>query len=180
MPAFQKREELRLYVFRLRQCILIVGDAVGHIGDGQMYTLMGGVTVQWDIGSAARAAANRADANLARLEAERTELDRELQGAAISAAKALVRARKRVELSQVAVDVAAEILRSVIDRARAQSGDRRFLFAGPRDELTVEADAVLFDLVLGGLLWPFLRKHWLHHAARALAEAWRKKWEERT
>ena len=25
---------------------------------------------------------------------------------------------------------------------------------------------VLFDLVLGGLLWPFLRKHWLHHAAR--------------
>ena len=52
---------------------------------------------------------------------------------------------------------AAEILRSVIDRARAQSGDRRFLFAGPRDELTVEADAVLFDLVLTNVVQNAMR-----------------------
>jgi len=25
---------------------------------------------------------------------------------------------------------------------------------------------ILFDLLLGGLLWPFLRKHWKHHVRR--------------
>ncbi len=25
---------------------------------------------------------------------------------------------------------------------------------------------VIFDLILGGLLWPFVRKHWNHHIAR--------------
>lgn len=25
---------------------------------------------------------------------------------------------------------------------------------------------ILFDLVLGGLLWPLIKKHWNHHIAR--------------
>ena len=25
---------------------------------------------------------------------------------------------------------------------------------------------ILFDLVIGGLAWPFVKKHWKHHAER--------------
>ena len=65
---------------------------------------------------------------------------------------------------------AAEILRSVIERARGQSrapsggryggeaqAQRRFLFSGPREELIVEADAALFDLVLTNVIQNAMR-----------------------
>jgi hypothetical protein len=25
---------------------------------------------------------------------------------------------------------------------------------------------ILFDMIIGGLAWPFLKKHWKHHAER--------------
>lgn len=31
---------------------------------------------------------------------------------------------------------------------------------------------VLFDGLLVGIFWPFVRKHWQHHLARDRAEAW--------
>lgn len=37
---------------------------------------------------------------------------------------------------------------------------------------------VLFDLVLGGLLWPFLRKHWLHHVHRDEIDFQRERWRK--
>ena len=32
---------------------------------------------------------------------------------------------------------------------------------------------VLFDLLLGGLFGPFIRKHWKHHIDRDQRDAWR-------
>lgn len=29
---------------------------------------------------------------------------------------------------------------------------------------------ILFDLVLSGLLWPFVKKHWKHHVERDVKE----------
>jgi outer membrane protein TolC len=91
---------------------LAVGNAFGNIDTGQVYSVMGGVTMQWDLGGAAKAAAASARDSRARAEADRAELEHEVEGAARSAVRQLDHAHQRIELGHVAVDAASEALRA--------------------------------------------------------------------
>lgn len=140
-----------------------IGDAVGHIGNGQMYSVTGGVTVQFDVGGSARAASARAAAHRTRLDAERADLDHELQASAMTATHALVRARERVELSQVAVDAAQETLRAEIVAFQSGRSTNTLVFQRQDDVAqarlrlararvdAVEAD-IIIDFLTGALL----------------------------
>jgi outer membrane protein TolC len=128
-----------------------------------MYSVMGGLTVQWDIGGGASAAAGAAHVHRARLEAERADLDRQLEAAAMSASRQLARARERAQLSVSAVDVAREALRAEIVAFQAGRSTTQSVFQR-QDDLSqaklrlararidaIEAD-VLVDYLTGGLL----------------------------
>jgi len=90
------------------------GHAIGRIGEAQMYTLSAALTLQWDIGSSARSAEAAAHVHRVRLDAERAELEHQLVAAAIAAVRQLDVAKQRIELSQIAVDVAADALHSEV------------------------------------------------------------------
>ena len=140
-----------------------IGDAIGHIGTGQMYSVTGGVTVQFDVGGSARGAAARAAAHRTRLDAERADLDHELQASAMTATHQLLRARERVELSQVAVDAAQETLRAEIVAFQSGRSTNTLVFQRQDDVAqaklrlgrarvdAVEAD-VIIDFLTGALL----------------------------
>nr|HEX4318793.1 TolC family protein [Kofleriaceae bacterium] len=140
-----------------------LGTAFDRVGSGQMYSVMGGLTVQWDIGGGASAAAGAAHVHRARLEAERADLDRQLEAAAMSASRQLARARERAQLSVSAVDVAREALRAEIVAFQAGRSTTQSVFQR-QDDLSqaklrlararidaIEAD-VLVDYLTGGLL----------------------------
>ena len=140
-----------------------LGEAFGNISQGAMYTVVGGVSFQWDIGGSAKAAAAAARVHRVRLDAERADLDHQLESAAISATQTLGRAKKRVELSQVAVDVAADALKSELAAFSAGRSTNVLVFQRQDDVAqaklrlararvdAIEAD-VQIDYLTGGLL----------------------------
>lgn len=143
-----------------------LGDASSRIGSGEMYSVMGGLTVQWDIGGGAHAAATATHVHRARLEAERADLDAQIEASARSAARTLARARQRAKLSVAAVDVAREALRAEIVAFQAGRATTQSVFQRQDDLSTaklrlararvdaLEAD-VLVDYLTGGLLARF-------------------------
>lgn len=88
--------------------------AFGQLGDAQAYSVMGSVSLQWDLGGAARAAAGAARAHRTRTDAERADLEHQLAASAISAVRQLRLATQRIELTELAVQVADEALRAEI------------------------------------------------------------------
>nr|HEX4312387.1 TolC family protein [Kofleriaceae bacterium] len=113
-----------------------IGDAAGRIGDGEMFSLMGGITVQWDVGGAERAAAAGARVRRVRDDAEMADLDAQLAAAAMSSVHQLTRARERIALAQTAVTAAVDSLRAEV--AAFQSGRSTNVAVFQRqDELSV-------------------------------------------
>ncbi|HEX7840031.1 MAG TPA: TolC family protein, partial [Kofleriaceae bacterium] len=88
--------------------------AFGQLGGAQAYTVMGSLAMQWDLGGAERAASGAARAHRVRLDAERADLEHQLASSAISAVRQLRLAKQRIELSELAVQVADEALRAEI------------------------------------------------------------------
>ena len=115
-----------------------LGDAANRIGSGQMYSVMGGLTVQWDLGGGARPAATATHVHRARLEAERADLDSQLEASARSAARALSRARERAQLSVRRVDVAREALRAEIVAFQAGRATTQSVFQRQDDLATAK------------------------------------------
>lgn len=89
-------------------------EAFGQLGAGQQYSVMASASLQWEIGGAARAAAGAARVHRARLDAERADLEHQLASSAISAVRQLRFAKQRIELSELAVQVADEALRAEV------------------------------------------------------------------
>jgi outer membrane protein TolC len=89
-------------------------QAAGHVGDGQAYQVTAGLSLQWDLGGAAGAVNAAARVHRVRLDAERADLDHQLTAAVISTVRQLDSARRRVALSQVAVEVGEDALRSEV------------------------------------------------------------------
>ncbi len=140
-----------------------LGTAFGRIGQSQMYSVTGGVVIQFDLGGAARSAATAAHVHRVRLDSERDDLERQLAGAALSAGRALERARERTELARAAIDVAREALRSEVVAFQAGRSTTFAVFQR-QDELStaklrlararidaIEADTNV-DYLTGGLL----------------------------
>jgi outer membrane protein TolC len=86
--------------------------AFGQLGDAQGYSVMASVSLQWDLGGAARAAAGAARAHRTRTDAERVDLEHQLAASAISAVRQLRLATQRIEVTELAVQVADEALRA--------------------------------------------------------------------
>jgi outer membrane protein TolC len=140
-----------------------IGDAFQRIGQSQMYSVTGGMVVQFDLGGAAHHAATASHLHRAKVDAERADLERQLEAAGLSAARMLSRARERAVLSRTAIDVAREALRSEIVAFQAGRSTTYSVFQR-QDELSqaklrlararidaLEADA-LIDYLTGGLL----------------------------
>jgi outer membrane protein TolC len=88
--------------------------AFGQLGDAPVYSVMASVSLQWDLGGAARAAAGAARAHRTRTDAERADLEHQLAASAISAVRQLRLATQRIEVTELAVQVADEALRAEI------------------------------------------------------------------
>jgi len=89
-------------------------EAFGQLGGGQAYSVMASVSMQWEIGGAARAAAGAARVHRARLDAERADLEHQLAASAMSAVRQLRLAKQRIELAELAVQVADDALRAEV------------------------------------------------------------------
>lgn len=88
--------------------------AFGQLGNAQGYSAMASLSLQWDIGGAARAAAEAARAHRMRLDAERADLEHQVATSARSAARQLRVATQRIGLAELAVQVAGEALHAEI------------------------------------------------------------------
>ena len=88
--------------------------AFAELGRAQMYSLIGGVTMQWDIGGSARAGQAAARVHRARLDAEHKDLEAKMTAAVLSSVRRQQLARQRVQVSQIAVDVAADALHAEV------------------------------------------------------------------
>ena len=88
------------------------GAAFGQLGEAQAYSVNAALSLQWDIGGAARAADGAARAHRTRLDAERLDLEHQLASAAMSAMRQLHLATQRIALTELAVRVADEALRA--------------------------------------------------------------------
>jgi outer membrane protein TolC len=86
----------------------------GQIRNAPDYSVMASLSLQWDIGGAARAAAGAARAHRARLDAERADLEHQVASSAMSAVRQLRLATRRIELAELAVQVADEALRAEV------------------------------------------------------------------
>ena len=88
--------------------------AFGQLGDAQAYSVMAQLSLQWDIGGAARAAAGAARAHRTRINAERADLEHQLAASAMSAVRQIRLAMRRIDLTELAVQVAEEALRAEV------------------------------------------------------------------
>jgi outer membrane protein TolC len=88
--------------------------AFGRVGDGQAYAVMASLALQWDIGGAASAAAGAARVHRTRIDAERADLEHQLAAAAMGAVHQLRLATRRIELTELAVQVAEDVLRAEV------------------------------------------------------------------
>jgi HAE1 family hydrophobic/amphiphilic exporter-1 len=139
------------------------GAAFGQLGTAQAYSIMGGLSLQWDIGGAARAADAGARVHRARLGAERADLEHQLAASAMSAVRQLRFARQRIELTDIAIQVADEALRAEVVAFQAGHSTTVLVFQRQDDVAqaklrlararidAVEAGALL-DYLTGGLL----------------------------
>jgi len=93
---------------------LSTSAAFDQLGGAQAYTVMGSLSLQWDIGGAARGAAGAAHVHRGRLDAERADLEHQLAASAMSGVRQLRLARQRIELTELAVQVADEALRAEV------------------------------------------------------------------
>ncbi|HEX3760632.1 MAG TPA: TolC family protein [Kofleriaceae bacterium] len=90
------------------------GEAFNQLGAGQAYAVTASLSLTWDLGGAARAADGAARAHRDRVDAERTDLERQLAAQATSAINQLRLAAKRLELAELAVEVAEEALHAEV------------------------------------------------------------------
>lgn len=88
--------------------------AFGQLGNAQGHAVTASLSLQWDIGGAARAAARAARMQRARLDAERADLEHQVASSALSAVRQLRFALQRIELAGLAGQVADEALRAEI------------------------------------------------------------------
>jgi outer membrane protein TolC len=88
--------------------------AFGQLSNTPDYSVMASLSLQWDLGGAARAAAGAARAHRMRLDAERTDLEHQVASSAMSAVRQLRSATQRIGLAELAVEVAGEALRAEI------------------------------------------------------------------
>jgi outer membrane protein TolC len=137
--------------------------AFGQLGDGQAYSVMASVSLQWDLGGAASAAAGAARVHRTRIDAERADLEHQLAASAISAVHRLRLATHRIELTELAVQVADEALRAEIVAFQGGRSTNALVFQRQDDAAqaklrlararvdAIEATAVL-QYLTGGLL----------------------------
>lgn len=90
------------------------GNAFRQLGAGQAYSVTASLSLTWDLGGAARAADGAARAHRDRVNAERTDLERQLAARVLSALDQLRLAAKRLDLAELAVEVAEEALRAEV------------------------------------------------------------------
>lgn len=88
--------------------------AFSQLGNAPDYSVMASLSLEWDIGGAARAAAGAARAHRARLDAERADLEHQVASSAMSAVRQLRLATQRIGLAELAVEVADEALHAEV------------------------------------------------------------------
>lgn len=88
--------------------------AFGQLSNAQGYSVTAALSLQWDLGGAARAAAEAAQAHRARLAAERADVEHQVASSARSAVRQLRSATQRIGLAELAVQVADEALRAEV------------------------------------------------------------------
>ncbi len=81
-------------------------------GDGFGYQVVAGLSMSFEISGAARAAKSAAVAKRHRLDIDRVDLERQLDAAVVSAVKALMSGRTRVALTDKAIAIAEENVKS--------------------------------------------------------------------
>ena len=86
-------------------------EAFGGVGAANGYQLMAGLSVQFEISGAARAAAEAAAAKKARVEVDRADRARILDAEVVGAVKAVTASRARVGLADKAIFVAEEAVK---------------------------------------------------------------------
>jgi HAE1 family hydrophobic/amphiphilic exporter-1 len=139
------------------------GGAFDQLGSAQAYSVMGGLTFSWELGGAASAATDAARAHRTRLDAERASVEDQLSAQAMSAVRQLRLAKQRIDLSEIAIQVAEEALRS--ESVAFQAGHSTTVLVFQRQDDVAQAklrrarariDAVeaatSLDYLTGGLL----------------------------
>lgn len=145
--------------------------AFGQLGGAQAYMVMGSLSLQWNIGGAASGAAGASRAHQARLDAERTDLEHQLASSAMSAVRQLRLAKQRIELSELAVQVADEALHAEV--VAFQGGRSTNVLVFQRQDDVAQAKLRLararIDAIEAGALLQYLTGGLLEHYGVKLA-----------